>query len=298
MCSRSSALGLMPQTQPRLDVALHHMLQHYPRTRALAYFGGAVLINSMCGVATRSHAALPFPMQAGMTHMLALPAGTAFTLIFTRLCAEDQDRWAMLFTRREARRGWYGAAAALGATAITNGLPLLLGWTRLTPGWQDVSSSQLIGSLLIITVMNTAIVWNEELVFRGYGFDTLTAALGQPAAIGLSATLFALTHTGPPISLAEYTLFGLTLTALRGASDSLWVPLAYHFVWNELQLLLFTRPGAMAALLQAHEQGPIFWQGRNVDNVPGMLYAIADLVVIAGAGLLWWHRRWRAQRNR
>lgn len=287
--------ALMSQPQPRRRDVLRRALQASPRARALTYFGGAVLLNGLCGLATRPLASLPFPMQTGMLHVLAFPAGTAFTIVFTKLCVEDRRRWETLFTRRTAHQGWYGAAAALGATVIANGVPVLLGWTRLTPGWKDVSIPTLIGSLLLISMMNTAIVWNEEVVFRGYGFDALTASIGLPAAIGLSATLFALTHTGPPISLAEYGLFGLALTTLRLVSGSLWVPLAYHFVWNELQLLLFSWPGAMSSILKANEQGPMFWQGRGVDNVPGALYAIADLVVIAGAGLLWWRRRRQEQ---
>lgn len=289
------AAALVTQTQAPLGDALRHLLQNSPRTRALAYFGGAVFINGICGLATKPLASASFPMQIGMLHILALPAGTAFTIVFTRLCAEDRRRWETMFTRRAASQGWAGVIAALGATAIASGVPVLLGWTHLTRGWQDVPISTMIGSLLLITVMNTAIVWNEETVFRGYGLDALRAAVGLPAAIGLSATLFALTHAGPPISLAEYGLFGLAATALRLASGSLWVPLAYHFVWNELQLLLFTWPGAMPSVLRANEQGPVLWQGRGVDNVPGALYAIADLVVIAGAGFVWWRRRRREQ---
>jgi membrane protease YdiL (CAAX protease family) len=73
------------------------------------------------------------------------------------------------------------------------------------------------------------------MVFRGYGFETVREALGQPAALGVLIPAFALYHGLDPQQALGMAAGGTALMLLRLQSDALWLPLGYHWAWNVFQ---------------------------------------------------------------
>jgi hypothetical protein len=59
-------------------------------------------------------------------------------------------------------------------------------------GWEQASIHAVLRSAARLSVGHLAVAWNEEMVFRGYGFETVRAALGQGKAVAVLIPGFAL----------------------------------------------------------------------------------------------------------
>ena len=67
-------------------------------------------------------------------------------------------------------------------------------------------------SATLLAVGHLAVAWNEEMVFRGYGFETVREALGQGKAVALLIPGFALYHGLDPQQLPGMLAGGTTPT--------------------------------------------------------------------------------------
>ncbi len=77
----------------------------------------------------------------------------------------------------------------------------------------------------------------EELAFRGILLRRLESGLGSLGALGVSALVFGLLHTGNPHATLLDGVYialegGLPLGAAYLATGSLWLPIGMHFGWN------------------------------------------------------------------
>lgn len=81
-------------------------------------------------------------------------------------------------------------------------------------------------SIALLGVGQLAVAWNEEMVFRGYGFETQRAAIGQ-GAVGVLIPFFALYHGLDRLQVLGTATGGVVLL-LRLRSDALWLPIGYH----------------------------------------------------------------------
>jgi membrane protease YdiL (CAAX protease family) len=126
-----------------------------------------------------------------------------------------------------------------------------------------------------------AAAWNEELVFRGYGLDTASAAIGRPSAVAAMTTLFAWGHgrTTHPQVLLGTAAAGLALVALRYRSDGLWMPVGYHFAWNYAQTAIFGPVDHAPSLRPVEFIGPELWTGRSGTPELGLLATIVNVLV-------------------
>jgi len=71
----------------------------------------------------------------------------------------------------------------------------------------------------------------EEVVFRGILYPTIKE-LGYPrVALWLTAVIFALTHANV-VTFLSLTFFAVALTSLYEHTDSLWVPIGTHSLFN------------------------------------------------------------------
>lgn len=126
----------------------------------------------------------------------------------------------------------FGLLGGIGSACLVLAPPLVVGAAHLTRSTQQPSA----GSLPFLTLLLMAGAIGEEMLFRGYGFQILLAALGPYATILPISILFALLHGGNP----NATWFGLINTAGFGVlfayaflrSRDLWLPIGLHFGWN------------------------------------------------------------------
>jgi membrane protease YdiL (CAAX protease family) len=159
-------------------------------------------------------------------------------------------------------------------------------------GWQQVPMNAVLRSVARQGVGHFAVSWNEEMVFRGYGFETVREALGQGKAVAVLIPGFALYHGLDPQQVLGMLAGGTTLMLLRLHSDALWLPVGYHWAWNVLQSAVFGVSDSTPSIRPLHVHGPERWMGRPGQPEPGLLSMLVQLVM---ALLLWlWMRReWR-----
>jgi len=86
----------------------------------------------------------------------------------------------------------------------------------------------------------------EELVYRGYAFQTLLRGLPEFAPILLFSIFFGLAHWNNPnrtfFSTANTVLAGIWLSLAYLRTRSLWFPTALHFTWNWVMGAFFGLP--------------------------------------------------------
>jgi membrane protease YdiL (CAAX protease family) len=91
-------------------------------------------------------------------------------------------------------------------------------------------------SILLLLVVLLFGAMGEEVLFRGYGFQVLMAALGPFATILPVSGLFALAHADNPnvstIGLLNTALWGMLLGYAFYRSGDLWLAIGLHVGWN------------------------------------------------------------------
>jgi hypothetical protein len=153
--------------------------------------------------------------------------------------------------RRDVLKGSSMGALMIAAVVM---LQIIGGTTRLSPNpvwWAETGidwagvRTVLSGILAAIGLFTLAGAF-EELVFRGYAFQTLLRGAPALLPILLFSFFFGYAHWGNP----SRTFFSTTNTVLAGVwlsiaylkTRSLWFPTALHFAWNWTMGALFGLP--------------------------------------------------------
>ena len=91
-------------------------------------------------------------------------------------------------------------------------------------------------SFLFLTCLLIFGAFGEEMLFRGYAFQTLVNGSGPFSALLPTSLLFAFAHAGNQnvsfLGLINTFGFGLVLGYAYLRSRDLWLPIALHFGWN------------------------------------------------------------------
>jgi CAAX protease family protein len=194
-----------------------------------------------------------------------------------------------------------GAIGAIMMGAVV-GLQIISGGTRLTPNprwWQagainlaglwDVTSEALAG----LTLFALAGAY-EELVYRGYPFQTLLRDVRPIIPVLLFAAFFGIAHWDSPnrtfFSTANTMLAGIWLAAAYLKTRSLWFPTALHFTWNWMMGSFFGLP--VSGLAVSHQtvflstnEAPTWLTGGSYGCEGG---AAATVVITIATILIWY----------
>jgi len=130
----------------------------------------------------------------------------------------------------------------------------------------------------------------EEMLFRGYAFQSIMQGVTfLPAALGVSV-LFALAHLGNPgvsaFGLVNIGLAGLWLSFAYLKTRTLWFACSLHFSWNFCQTTLFSFPTSGFSmddrmLFHMNQNGPAWVTGGDFGPEGGALATIALLLCTA-----------------
>ena len=256
-------------------------LRRSPGSRSIAYFGAATLI-----VEVVAHLQDPNnPYALVREHLAVLPLGAALTYAFVTMRPEDYARWNRVPLRQGIRQALQGVGLGTAAFLVWLGIAKAKQWVSAPVwGWEQASMNEVLRSAALLGVGHLAVAWNEEMVFRGYGFETVREALGQGKAVVVLIPGFALYHGLDPQQLLGMLAGGTTLMLLRLHSDALWLPVGYHWAWNVLQTAIFGAPDAAPALRPLQVHGPEHWMGKPGQPEPGLL---STLMQVAMALLVW-----------
>jgi membrane protease YdiL (CAAX protease family) len=193
--------------------------------------------------------------------------------------------------------------AGLGIGAYTTWLVVATncGWMTFQGwGWDTASVHKTLRSAALLGVGHLAVAWNEEQVFRGYGFDSLRQALGGWGAVAILAPLFAISHglSSSILQFVSFVIAGGILTLMRVESKSIWFGVGYHWMWNFMQTGLFGPATAEPSFRPIVVDGPYQWVGKPGSPEPGLLSTMIQCAVGIGIGLLWLAKRRRESRHR
>lgn len=250
-----------------------------------------------------------FEASIGMILVYAILVGWALLVSWASLRFLDRLRFGALgFSlhstwRREVLMGFAISAAMIIAIA---GLQSLAGTrVRLNPFWFraegiDWAALGVVGKELLMALVLLILAGAfEELVFRGYAFQTLLRGISPVVPILALSAFFALGHWNNPsrtlFSTVNTVLAGVWLAAAYLKTRSLWFATALHFGWNWTMGALFGLP-VSGLLIPQHPimistvETSVWLTGGSYGPEGG---AAATVVVIASIFVIW-KTRWLA----
>ena len=136
--------------------------------------------------------------------------------------------------------------------------------------------------------------FGEELMFRGYLFQTMIEGTGKLIAVLAFSAFFGLAHASNPnvtfFSLVNVALAGVWLSIAYFKTRSLWFPIALHFSWNFTQNHICSFPVSgipftkfqLGVLVQS---GPNWLTGGSFGPEGG---ALATLMLILAGAFIWY----------
>jgi membrane protease YdiL (CAAX protease family) len=221
----------------------------------------------------------------------ALLAAVGLAAAFHAWGGEDPLHGLRAGRRALGREGLAGLALGLASMLAVGAAYSVLGWVA----WEVEPQAGTIWPALALSagaLLPAAAA--EEIVFRGYVLRTLETWRGWPLALAVSSVLFGLAHAANPnvtgLALANIALAGAAFAlTYRLAGRRLWLPIAYHFLWNYAQgpLLGFPVSGlGFGAAARATVEGPPAWTG-GAFGPEGGLVVTAILLLTCGGLWLW-----------
>jgi len=90
--------------------------------------------------------------------------------------------------------------------------------------------------LAFYSVFIFIMAFKEELIFRGILFQSLRDRFGDVVSIVLMSVIFSFAHFGNPdismVAAINIVLAGVVLSIMYITTESLWLPISFHFFWN------------------------------------------------------------------
>ncbi len=194
---------------------------------------------------------------------------------------------------------------SVGGLGLALGSMLVILGAHLAPGWAVINLSAsglaIVGTLSLTALVLLPAAAIEEIIFRGYLLQTLDGWLGWWVSVGLSSLLFGLAHFSNPdfgwLPFINITLAGVLFAMMYRVTGRLWLPIAYHFMWNYAQGPLFGFPVSglgFDTILTTRVTGPALWTGGAFGPEGGLIVTLV-LLVLTGALWFWDQRRSRQQ---
>jgi membrane protease YdiL (CAAX protease family) len=265
------------------------LLRDSAAARSLAYYSSMVGVLLTCYRLPRDRSN-PFEEHV---HPQAFPGVVAITDLFTRLRPEDRAGWTQQPTTADLADLARGVLLGSAASAAVLGVGMAKGWMS-APAWgweRGLERESVLAAVAVKAAQEAVLVFNEEMIFRGYGLDTLRAAFGLPAALAISVPLFARYHGPGWKRFLGLSTAGLLLALLRLGMGNLWLAAGFHYGWNIAQKSIFGPEDSALSLRPLQLHCPEAWVGRPGHPDPGWLQILATLLMTVVAGTWLWRRR-------
>lgn len=172
---------------------------------------------------------------------------------------------------------------------------LLFKLTGIITHIQPVKPEQFWYGLSMVLVLAAT----EELLFRGILYKIIEAKYSCRAAIAVTAVLFTLSHMANDnftvVSVLSVVSGSVILGLMFTWGGSLWMPVAFHFAWNMIQVITGLPVSGLsifsgAALFKMSIEGPELLTGGDF----GIENSIVVIILIFAACLV---VRWRIKRE-
>jgi hypothetical protein len=163
----------------------------------------------------------------------------------------------------------------------------LLGYVHLT--WREESIGVVALSFLSALLTFLWFGFGEELLFRGYFFQTLIEGSNQYVSIIVMSALFGAAHIANPnataLGVVNTILAGVWLSVAYLKTKTLWFPTALHATWNFFQGYVYSFPVSGLklggrSLFTLQQTGPEWVTGGAYGPEGGVLTTIVLLFAV------------------
>ncbi len=157
--------------------------------------------------------------------------------------------------------------------------------------------------------------YGEEVLFRGYIFQTFIEGTNRIIATLTLAFIFAIAHSSNPnasvFGLINVGLAGIWLSIAYFKTRALWLPIGLHISWNFFQGFVYSYP--VSGTTSVREQigsaivsGPVWLTGGAFGPEGGalatMMLIIGTLLIfkwnwVSDANGVWRYEQWREERK-
>ena len=118
------------------------------------------------------------------------------------------------------------------------------GYAQVT--WLARSPGEMVATVLYSFLFFAVAAAGEEVLFRGYVFQTLAQGITMLPAILVMSGIFGIAHAANPnanaFSIANVMLAGIWLSFAYLKTRGLWLPFGLHLAWNFSQTTVFGFP--------------------------------------------------------
>ncbi len=181
-----------------------------------------------------------------------------------------------------------GIGLLLGFLMMTGIVIVQLASGYLTVTWRAMPWGEAAGTAALACVFFALAAMTEELLFRGYPFQTLIQGITALPAIIVMSGIFGIAHAmnphATPLSIANVILAGIWLSLAYLKTRSLWLPWGLHFAWNFTQTTVYGFPTSGLQFVDrtlwvVGQTGPDWITGGSFGPEGGVL---ATLALLAG----------------
>ncbi|MFA9397844.1 MAG: lysostaphin resistance A-like protein [Clostridiaceae bacterium] len=129
--------------------------------------------------------------------------------------------------------------------------------------------------------------FGEEIFFRGYIFNRLKESGGYIWSIIMSSLIFMIFHIGTYSKLLDFIdvfLAGIILVSIYIITDSLWMPIGFHFVWDFTQSFIVRIediPMSFSTVLNFKVPGNFYINGYNFGCSFELIFILFEFLFLA-----------------
>jgi membrane protease YdiL (CAAX protease family) len=213
------------------------------------------LINAVFGGKT-------FMSEAMVKLLLTIASVIASYLLLHFLDKRKFSSMGLNFRKNWRRELWWGVAIGFLILTLAVGAMQLVGYEDIHLA--DETADYFTVGLALNIFLYIIVGFNEEILFRGYIFQSLIEGTNKVFAVAFFSLLFGAAHLGNPnvsvFGIANIVLAGVLLSLAYIQTKSLWLPIGIHIGWNFTQGYIWGLPVSGTAvfkpLMISQETGP------------------------------------------
>lgn len=202
--------------------------------------GTGFVLSLLAGAAIPRASAIPM-LGAAVFLVATLLASWVMTRFVNRKPFPAIGLWFHPTALRE-----FGIGLLLGFLMMSGIFIVLFAAGYLTVEWLALAQHEVIVTAVYSLVFFAFAAAVEELLFRGYPFQTLAQGITMLPAILLMSGLFGVAHVmnphATPLSTGNVMLAGIWLSFAYIKTRGLWLPFGLHLAWNFTQTTVYGFP--------------------------------------------------------
>lgn len=181
--------------------------------------------------------------------------------------------------------GLLGAAAAIGVVIVFGSISHVISFQSM--GTASFAPSQIVTACIVGILTFLMVGFGEETVYRAYIQNHLVDLVGSRYGLVLSALIFAGAHLftyGKILDLIDVFLAGIILGYAFMLTKSIYLPAAFHFLWDYLQLSIFRIQNydyyKGPVLLIFNNAGDLVINNYNLGNKLEVVFIIVEIMLL------------------